>query len=489
MTKKNTIKLLFGLGQAINSPNFASNFASKLLQSTSRPVWYAVTPKPSHVFLRPATRIGSAFGPWSTQTHLMCGHILTQTRPITCTYPGKPADNKNPWATEQSNPQSLKTKQLPEDTQENQKTSKLDTEFLPQNTQEHENTTRPEAELDTENTKEVEVEVELDIENTEQLKKHFKKKTQCDPKTQKKMQIKKYLKKTAQYRQKQQNKIIKKYFNSNLANVLIASKTPNPEIYEILTKEIHSNGLANALITSKNTPKASLIYEILTQALILNAQNSIDIYAYMFRNQKLMHYLIDAANRNPNLQIRITINIHEESHLKVLLEKLGCGLPENIVVTLTKKPIHAKSIVFDKKTSLIGSKNFTNSNNPEHTAILRLNDKAKEGFKIENQQSTTISKMQIKTPPLKTIKEILATKLTAYQVYQIALRISNKKSPQSQNLKKEIIEKILQMIIKKNQAIKKISKKQITEEAADLIKNRLLEEILVLEKAIYLISN
>lgn len=463
--KKNII-ILFGLGQIVN---LQTMLKSKLptYMPLSAALRYRKLPQLMNV-LRPT---------------------LIQTRQITCTPPIKLAYNKNPWATEQSNPQSLKTKQLPEDTQENQKTSELDTESLPQNTQEHENTTRPEAKLDTENTKEVEVEVELDIENTEQLKKHFKKKTQCDPKTQKKMQIKKYLKKTAQYRQKQQNKIIKKYFNSNLANVLIASKkTPNPQIYKILTKEIHNNRLANNLITSKNNPKASLIYEILTQKLILNAQNFIDIYAYMLRNKKIMHYLIDAANRNPNLQIRINTNIHEESHLKMLLEKLGCSLPENIVVTLTKEPIHAKSIVFDKTISFIGSKNFTNSNNPENTAILQLNDLAKEEFEIENQQSTTISKMQIKTPSLKMIKEILNTQLSAYQIYQIALHISNKNSPQSQNLKQKTIEKTLQMILRKTQAINKINKNQAMEVTTDLTKNRLLEELHILEKAAHLLN-
>ena len=113
--------------------------------------------------------------------------------------------------------------------------------------------------------------------------------------------------------------------------------------------------------------------------LIKGSKNSISIAMYNFSYKKFAKALIKAHKRGIKVTVIFDKNkIKEEDSLYDYLKKKG------IKCLIANKKMHLKVALFDNKTMLIGSTNFTKKSFGENYEIFLINDNKKNIKKVQS---------------------------------------------------------------------------------------------------------
>ena len=113
--------------------------------------------------------------------------------------------------------------------------------------------------------------------------------------------------------------------------------------------------------------------------LIKSSKKSISIAMYNFSYKKFAKALIKAHKKGVKVSVIFDKNkIKEEDSLYKYLKKNG------INCILANKKMHLKVALFDNKTMLMGSTNFTKKSFSENYEILLINDSKKNIKKVQS---------------------------------------------------------------------------------------------------------
>lgn len=111
--------------------------------------------------------------------------------------------------------------------------------------------------------------------------------------------------------------------------------------------------------------------------LIQNAQNSITIAMYNFSYKKFAKALIKAKNRGVEIFILLDKKKALKNKISKDLEKKG------IKIKLSKKKMHLKVAIFDNKTAVFGSSNWTKESFKNNIELIFITKDMDTIFKLD----------------------------------------------------------------------------------------------------------
>lgn len=114
--------------------------------------------------------------------------------------------------------------------------------------------------------------------------------------------------------------------------------------------------------------------------LIENSQDSILIAMYNFSYKKFLKSLINSSKKGINITVILDYKKNLENK-KIYKELVN----NNINIVIAKNKMHIKAAIFDNKTAIIGSSNWTKESFKENHEVILITEDKKVIFKLENE--------------------------------------------------------------------------------------------------------